>query len=916
LQESADLFNLAIFTPVISPSADLLTLLHLNGAFFNNITVFCGSYEGKKLENIKIIPYSTDPFVRYSPENEILILDLMIENRITHIFCDYAFASSQIVELNARKLKLPVFIQYYPYDGILIKQNNRISEYLKWMAQNVTLIFTLSEPMSGQLIDLGIAPYKIHTLAPGQEYFKLLQPEYKNNQQIRQNAINGLKLVIDWQHEIIPALAPPHTPFYLFETLVASAKSQSETEVITRQCFSGIIKNNFLPLDNQPLVSVIICVYNGEKTIRKCIESITGQTYKNWELIIVDDGSIDNTSLIIRDFLPSEKIKYIYQDNKGLNSARNVGIKSSDGKYLKFFDADDILFSFSLEVLVSQLMQQPEDIALIYADYVFHYQDKDTYKYWKMPAVPGDKPGLYRQQLISNIILIGTTLIKKEAVNLTGLFNEHYKAATDFEFFNRLLLHYRITKVEIPTHLYLIHSAQITGNIEKLRIFTDMSCQELLKNIDLNDLFPDLKNKPDFMAEAIQDQSVRMLNRGDTPVDSVINLLKSAQSLVFTDTRQEMLTEVYKINNKKVMRHFHRFLKQPRHIEYKDTVSDSQTLYHKYRLAYHKYLYYKIYLNEKKAEQVNHSVEFFRYPDFFINYKNTGNNRPNYYISSILWDYFSMPERLISHCEKVNELWVINSFMKKSLVNAGINADKIYIIPAGTDTGLFRPDIEPLDIATDKNFRFLCISEFSANKGIYTLIEAYLEEFGADEDVSLVLKYDEPYYLENELKLKNFINSIKSTKAGPEIVFFDRVIAAEQLAGLYKACHCFVYPFRADSLATHIFEAASCGIPVITTDTGDLSDFYASKNLFLTRAELRRNNNVELEEFKLRESICTFYPDKKHLKEQMRFVFENKQNLNGKTSPAGEVVRNHLSTETTLKKITERVTAINSLVLQ
>src|SRR3990170_1175217 len=99
-------------------------------------------------------------------------------------------------------------------------------------------------------------------------------------------------------------------------------------------------------MDNPALVSIIIPTYNCRKYIRQAIDSALSQTYKNIEIIVVDDGSTDNTREEIEDLISGKKISYIYQANKGLPSARNTGIKHSSGEYLitaNFFIVHSVL---------------------------------------------------------------------------------------------------------------------------------------------------------------------------------------------------------------------------------------------------------------------------------------------------------------------------------------------------------------------------------------------------------------------------------------------------------------------------------------------------------------------------------------------------------------------------------------------
>ena len=90
-----------------------------------------------------------------------------------------------------------------------------------------------------------------------------------------------------------------------------------------------------------PLVSVIIPVFNGEKTICKCLEGVLNSDYKPFEVIVVDDGSIDTTLEIVKDFI---QVKLITQENSGSATAKNLGAKSAAGHYLYFLDSDVVVF--------------------------------------------------------------------------------------------------------------------------------------------------------------------------------------------------------------------------------------------------------------------------------------------------------------------------------------------------------------------------------------------------------------------------------------------------------------------------------------------------------------------------------------------------------------------------------------------
>lgn len=118
-------------------------------------------------------------------------------------------------------------------------------------------------------------------------------------------------------------------------------------------------------VQSQELISVIIPVYNVEKYLARCLNSIVKQTYKNLEIILVNDGSTDNSEDIIKKYEKKDnRIKYIKQKNSGLSSARNTGIKNSYGNYLSFIDGDDYVNVHFIEDLYSALVNSGADIAI------------------------------------------------------------------------------------------------------------------------------------------------------------------------------------------------------------------------------------------------------------------------------------------------------------------------------------------------------------------------------------------------------------------------------------------------------------------------------------------------------------------------------------------------------------------------
>ena len=144
-------------------------------------------------------------------------------------------------------------------------------------------------------------------------------------------------------------------------------------------------------MKESPLVSIIIPTYNDGAIVGEAIECSLNQTYKNLEIIVVDDGSADSTEQLLNERYGG-RINYIHQENKGLASARNTGISHASGKYLQFLDADDLLDPGKISIQVNEL-QNVSGKALAYCDYILcEINDMTPYKERMNPALQKEKP--------------------------------------------------------------------------------------------------------------------------------------------------------------------------------------------------------------------------------------------------------------------------------------------------------------------------------------------------------------------------------------------------------------------------------------------------------------------------------------------------------------------------------------------
>ena len=124
----------------------------------------------------------------------------------------------------------------------------------------------------------------------------------------------------------------------------------------------------------QPLVSIIMPVYNGEKYLRPCIESILHQTYSNWELLLIDDGSRDHSGAICDEYAKDARIRVVHKKNEGPASARNDGMAMAKGDYISFVDSDDWLEADMFEQMVAAMQSHQAEI--IICGYIEEYVNR------------------------------------------------------------------------------------------------------------------------------------------------------------------------------------------------------------------------------------------------------------------------------------------------------------------------------------------------------------------------------------------------------------------------------------------------------------------------------------------------------------------------------------------------------------
>ena len=189
------------------------------------------------------------------------------------------------------------------------------------------------------------------------------------------------------------------------------------------------------------LVSVIMPAYNAENYIGDAIESVLAQTYSNWELIVIDDGSTDRTSDVVRQIAANEsRIKYVRQENSRLGKARNNGIQNSCGKLIAFLDSDDLWLPQKLEMQLRTQNNTNADVVFTGAHIFWEDNVSDETK--AFPIVPGMHPGSEMLDLLLklNFIPVMSVMMRREAFDNAGPFEEAaaYHGCEDYDLWLKL----------------------------------------------------------------------------------------------------------------------------------------------------------------------------------------------------------------------------------------------------------------------------------------------------------------------------------------------------------------------------------------------------------------------------------------------------------------------------------------------
>jgi CMP-N-acetylneuraminic acid synthetase len=232
--------------------------------------------------------------------------------------------------------------------------------------------------------------------------------------------------------------------------------------------------------ETAPLVTVYVTNHNYGHYIRQAMDSLFDQTFKNFEIILIDDGSTDDSREIIERHYSNSGINIIYQQNKGLNVTNNIALRVARGKYIMRLDADDFLDKNALLVM-SNMLESDDDLGLVFPDYYVVDHVGTTLFLERRHAFDKDVT------LMDQPAHGACTMIRREFLLAVGGYDENFRYQDGYELWIKFTAKYKVTNVNLPLFYYRRHGVNITNSEDKIldtryeikRQYYDNSCDPI-----------------------------------------------------------------------------------------------------------------------------------------------------------------------------------------------------------------------------------------------------------------------------------------------------------------------------------------------------------------------------------------------------------------------------------------------------
>jgi len=306
-------------------------------------------------------------------------------------------------------------------------------------------------------------------------------------------------------------------------------------------------------------------------------------------------------------------------------------------------------------------------------------------------------------------------------------------------------------------------------------------------------------------------------------------------------------------------------------------------------------------------------------PDFYIHHQWPPLFNPpplfGYWVLFQPWEFGYIPVDWLDPLKYlVDEIWVYSNDNRETFIRSGISSDKVKVIPLGINPAIFyKPVGNSRDcslLQTSKTFKFIYIGGMSPRKGADILIIAYLKAFTGKDDVCLVIKdYAKPCY--GSSPIEQTIKDVNNNPDNPEIIYLGNNMQEEDIAGLLRACDCYVQPYRSEGFGLPIAEAGACGLPVIVTGLGSCLDFCNNETAYFIPATIEPLKETDINygagKFKTVDNPFWAKPDMEETIRLMRYVYAHQEEAKEKGEKAATFIHENFTWDNTAIKVLEKL---------
>lgn len=243
------------------------------------------------------------------------------------------------------------------------------------------------------------------------------------------------------------------------------------------------------------MFSIVIPLYNKELSVKSTIQSVLDQTYQNYEIIVVNDGSNDSSAEVVKN-IRDNRIRIVHQENQGVSAARNLGIKEAQSEWIAFLDADDLWLENHLEELKKMITIFPD--AKVHATSFIFSDQRKTFKHLRTESI-FEIQNYFEQSLKEYLIWTSVVAVHRKCFRDIGCFNTQLAIGEDLDLWARLASKYQIIKNSSVTAVYKVDAenrSSLSKDILKTCVYhfnlsevSDLSEKSYYKELILKHLF-------------------------------------------------------------------------------------------------------------------------------------------------------------------------------------------------------------------------------------------------------------------------------------------------------------------------------------------------------------------------------------------------------------------------------------------